>query len=268
MKTLNLDWIAGFIDGDGSFAIEKPDKKKMFYRPSLSISQNDPQLLHKIKDYFGCGSVARKDEKSWHYRCRSAEQFEKFIIPKLGKAPFQTIKQFQYELICEQALPLLLKEEKDASDFEKLENLNQQIRKSRKNSIYVNPNLPINLNWFLGFFEAEGNFYTDIRTNPSEVRIAFKVTQNNKSLLEKIQSFFCYGNIQVERPNIWKYNVEGIKNVTTKGYEIFNNQPLKGKKNVERVRFLSIIRILLKEEHKTDKGLAKIQKMISWDPPS
>jgi|AntRauTorcE11897_2_1112592.scaffolds.fasta_scaffold37301_1 hypothetical protein len=35
MNTLNKDWLAGFIDGDGSFAI---DKVGNFYRPSLSIA--------------------------------------------------------------------------------------------------------------------------------------------------------------------------------------------------------------------------------------
>lgn len=262
MITLDSNWVAGFIDGDGSFGLEN---SQGFYRPILSISQNDPQLLNKIKDFFGCGTVTRKSKKAWHYRCRSARQFQDFIIPKLGKAPFQTIKQFQYELICEQALPLLLKTQKDDADLKELENLDLRILLSRKDVSYVNTNLEMSLNWFLGFFEAEGNFYVKIRTtDPVDLRIAFKVTQKNKPLLKKIQSFFGFGLIQVERPEIWKYNVEGIKNVTTKAYSIFRNHPLKGKKNLERVKFLSIIRILLKNGHKTTQGLEKIQKIQNW----
>jgi hypothetical protein len=263
MTKLDSNWVAGFIDGDGSFAL---DKSLGFYRPILSISQNDPQLLNKIKDFFGCGTVTRKDQKAWHYRCRSAQQFKNCIIPKLGKAPFQTIKQFQYELICEQALPLLQKN--DPADLKELEDLDLQIKLSRKDLSYVNPNLIMNLNWFLGFFEAEGNFYVNIRkTDPVDLRISFKVTQKNKPLLEKIQTFFGFGAIQVERPEIWKYNVEGIKNVTTNVYSILRNQPLKGKKNLERVKFLSVIRILLKDGHKTTQGLEKIKKIQNWRAP-
>lgn len=263
MTKLDSNWIAGFIDGDGHFSLEN---SRGFYRPILSISRNDPQLLNKIKDYFGCGTVTRKSDTAWHYRCRSTQQFQNFIIPKLGKAPFQTIKQFQYELICEQALPLLLQQD-TLNHINELQNLVLQIQDSKKNLSYVNPNLPITLNWFLGFFEAEGNFYARIRkTNPIDLRIAFKVPQKNKPLLDKIQSFFGFGSVQVERSGVWKYNVEGIQNITIHGYSIFKNRPLKGLKNIERVKFLSLIRILLKDGHKTSQGLVKIQKILSFSP--
>jgi hypothetical protein len=292
MTKLNTDWIAGFIDGDGSFALERPDKTKSFYRPSLSIAQNDLQLLYKIKDYFGCGTVTRKTHNAWQYRCRSTQHFQEFIIPKLGKTPFHSIKQQQYQLICEQALPILLQKTTDdplekQKKLSRLEDLDRQIQISRTDTTYVNPNAEMSLDWFLGFFEAEGNIYMKIRrrtidhtksstaklsmdtldllnTKGIDIRIAFKVTQKNKPLLEKIQSFFNFGAIQLEREQIWKYNVEGIKNVTTHGYSLFRSHPLKGRKNLERVKLLSVIRILLKDGHKTPEGLAKIEKILSW----
>ena len=258
--TISPEWIAGFIDGDGSFAL---DKVASFYRPSLSISQNDPQLLYQIKDYFGCGSVTQVSKKNWRYRCRSANDFHNFIIPKLGNSPFQTIKQFQYELIRDQALPLLLQPNSEGR-LETLQKLDNQIRLSRQDSMYVNSNLPISFDWFLGFFEAEGNFYVTVKhtTTRADVRIACKITQRNKPLLQKIQNFFGFGAIQIERHEIWKYNVEGIKNVINHAYPIFRNHPLKGRKNLERVRFLSVIRILAINGHRTPEGLDKIERKI------
>jgi hypothetical protein len=268
MNLLQKNWIAGFIDGDGSLALEREGN---FYRPSLSISQNDYQLLLKIKEYFGCGTVTQKDSKSWHYRCRSAEQFQEFIIPRLGKAPFQTIKQFQYELICEKALPILINNsQKNRQDILDLDNIIKQIKESRNNSNYVNSNQPIDFMWFLGFFEAEGNFYLSIRnsyvssdSNQMNIRIAFKVTQKNKLLLEKIKCFFNFGKVQSEGyvRNIWKYNVEGITNVTNHGFSIFRTNPLNGKKNLQRIKFLIAIRTISKGEHKTENGLLKLKKL-------
>lgn len=298
---LNNNWIAGFIDGDGSFAL---DKVGDFYRPSLSIAQNDPQLLYKIKQYFGCGSVTAKNAKAWHYKCRSAEQFEKFIIPKLGRAPFQTIKQFQYEVICDEVMPILLikrpplsnanvpphrhmgendmqdpnnKEGNYSKNLEPnnpnnkgdllaiLEKCQKKITESRiLLGDYSNPQTAINLDWFLGFFEAEGNFYLRVR-EPKDIRIAFKVTNANYALLEKIQSFLNFGRVQYNKEgykrNTWKYNVEGVENVCTYGLPLFANQPLKGLKNIKREHFLKAVRIIAKNGHKTEEGLVKLRKL-------
>jgi len=255
---LNKDWLAGFIDGDGSFAI---DKVGNFYRPSLSIAQDDPELLHKIKDYFGCGTVTPKNSKSYHYRCRSASQFRDHILPKLGEFPFQTRKQLEYDIIRNVALPICL----GGGSKVVLENCQKQI-KALRNLTYVNPNTPINLDWFLGFFEAEGNFYFSVReTNPIDVRIAFKVTQANKELLQKIQNFFGFGLIQSESSRssleIWKFNVEGAKNIALYGIPLFQKNCLHGKKDIERINFLKAAGILSTKGHQNPQQLEVLKEL-------
>lgn len=261
MKTnLNVSWISGFIDGDGSFAV---DKVGPFYRPSLAITQNDPALLFKVKKYFGCGSVIQVNQNSWVYRCRSAKQFRNFILPRLKGSCFQTIKQVQYEILCEVTDFCTTEYSfQDLNHQKKLANYAAQIKASRSQSSYVNPNCPMNLDWFFGFFEAEGNFHLKIR-NKKETRISYKVTQANYDLLVKIQDFFGFGLIHSEGLNrsTWKYNVEGHKIIIEKGLPLFEKHSLKGKKNVERVKFLKAARIVAKGEHQTQKGLNKLCRL-------
>lgn len=262
--TLEKDWVAGFIDGDGSFSIEKTSHN---YRPVLSVAQNDVKLLHKLKQYFGCGEVTLKKGDSWHYRCRSAEHFQRFIIPKLGDNPFQTKNQLKYQLLreSEEALPLMLSPT-NSSSKQKLEQLHKSMKLLTENSDYVNPNLPITLEWFRGFFEAEGNLYYKCRSKSGKVdiRISLKVTQKNVNLLEKINKFFPFGAVQFERKEsgIYKFNVEGVKNVQDASYIL--RPPFKGDNNIKRCRFLSFLRIVSKGEHKTEQGLARCDKLVSW----
>jgi len=258
MILLNSNWVAGFIDGDGSFAL---DTVGTFYRPSLSISQDDPQLLYKIKKFFGCGSVTQKNARSWHYRCRSAEQFKKYIIPKLGKAPFQTVKQYQYEIICNEAMPLFMDKSIPERKCHSLLQVCLEKIKNSRNIVYVNSNTPINEDWVVGFFEAEGHF--SLRLSEARyVFISYKITQKNKLLLEKIQNFFGFGNVHSEgEGRSLKYSVEGIENVCRYGLPFFIKNPLKGKKNLQRVKFVKALRILSKENYRNDENLAKLSKL-------
>jgi hypothetical protein len=43
--TFTVDWIIGFIDGDGSFALDKVGRN--FYRPSLRFNLKLVKILYK-----------------------------------------------------------------------------------------------------------------------------------------------------------------------------------------------------------------------------
>lgn len=54
MADMNWDYIAGFIDGEGSFTIASQD---YYFHPRLSISQNTSDVLEEIQCFFIAHSI-------------------------------------------------------------------------------------------------------------------------------------------------------------------------------------------------------------------
>jgi hypothetical protein len=66
---MNLDWIAGFFDGEGSVSLlvgglrrkRKDFRYGFVITPKIAISQKDPTVLHQIKQFLGYGFVSGHD---------------------------------------------------------------------------------------------------------------------------------------------------------------------------------------------------------------
>jgi hypothetical protein len=61
---LNWEYIAGFIDGEGSFSIASSSKKRVLYRAVLSVANNDRAILEQIREAFGFGKVYRHTRRN------------------------------------------------------------------------------------------------------------------------------------------------------------------------------------------------------------
>lgn len=66
-KPFDEGWLIGFSEGEGSFTYSHSEGW-----PSFNITQNNKEILEKIRDYFGLGCVykhcGRKDCKAWKYK--------------------------------------------------------------------------------------------------------------------------------------------------------------------------------------------------------
>ena len=264
-KNLNIEWLLGFIDGDGYFGLEKMKNKRngkiyIFYRPILAISQNDITVLYKIKSFVGCGSVSSKgkSKKHYHYRIRSASLLKQYFFPLIKNYTFQTNKQLQLKILkiavtflTTTYSPLLNKH----NLF--LEKLDQKLR-HLKTVNYLNKHL-ISLNWFIGFFEAEGTLYFNMHYE--KPRFFIKVTQKNKPLLLKIQNFFKYGSIQKERESIYYFGISSQSDLN-KIFVIFEQNFFYSKKNLYRIKWLKAFRIISKAKvNKQSISQKQIQKL-------
>lgn len=106
--TTNLEaqWVVGFVDGEGCFNLDTHVKKDMRWgiqmQPEFTVVQHerDVQILHALKDLFGCGNVAvnRKDHTStrMHYRCKSVKDLHEKVIPFFEKHKLKTKKGVEF----------------------------------------------------------------------------------------------------------------------------------------------------------------------------
>lgn len=105
---LEAQWVVGFVDGaeQGCFNLDTHVKADMRWgiqmQPEFTVVQHerDVQILHALKDLFGCGSVGinRKDQTStrMHYRCKSVKDLHEKVIPFFEKHSLKTKKGVEF----------------------------------------------------------------------------------------------------------------------------------------------------------------------------
>ena len=99
---LNAQWVVGFIDGEGCFHIGINQNKEMKLGvqvlPELTVVQHerDEQVLHGLKDYFGCGVVRKNHGKIKAYRVRGHQNLLTKIIPFFEKHQLKTKKRIDF----------------------------------------------------------------------------------------------------------------------------------------------------------------------------
>ena len=98
---LNPFWIAGFVDGEGTFyvGINKQPSMTIGYQvlPEFRIVQHkkDIKLLYELKKYFGFGVVRVNHDDRYELRIRKNDHLKK-IICFFEKYQLQTQKQFDF----------------------------------------------------------------------------------------------------------------------------------------------------------------------------
>lgn len=93
---INLGWIAGLLEGEGSFGVAK--RKKDGYSCRVAISMTDPDVIQKAKDLSGFGRVYGpypvkesnvgsgpfKDRYLWVVQGKKAAELMRGVLPFMG----------------------------------------------------------------------------------------------------------------------------------------------------------------------------------------
>ncbi len=100
---LEVQWIVGFVDGEGCFhiGINKNEKTKygIQIQPEFSVVQHqrDIQILHALKKYFQCGQVRPNHGERYMFRVRGHENLRDRILPFFELHKLKTKKRIDFE---------------------------------------------------------------------------------------------------------------------------------------------------------------------------
>lgn len=111
LRVPDPNWLAGFIDGEGSFQFELAERatrntKYIHANPTLQIAQSnhDVAILEMIKEYFQSGYLKPKFDTSSllettnsRYTSRFVTNEEEKIVQFIDKHPLLTVKQLDFQ---------------------------------------------------------------------------------------------------------------------------------------------------------------------------
>ena len=101
-RTLEPFWVTGFVDGEGCFFVgvnRHPEMSSGFQvLPEFTVVQHqrDIQLLHALKQFFGCGVVRVNHGDRMAYRVRKLEHLKEHIVPFFERHPLQSKKRIDF----------------------------------------------------------------------------------------------------------------------------------------------------------------------------
>ena len=108
--SLTPDYVVGFIDGEGCFSVSvRPhpsinNPQRWLISPAFQAYQHGDavEVLHRLREFFGCGSITSKGPKSsvMTYSVHSKTELESVIIPFFEDHPL-LIKQGDFRKFSE-----------------------------------------------------------------------------------------------------------------------------------------------------------------------
>ena len=108
--------MVGFVDGEGCFFVGIKPHSEMTsgfqVLPEFTVVQHqrDVQLLHALKQFFGCGVVRRNHREQMAYRVRSLDHLNEKIVPFFEKHPLKSKKRIDF-VKFRRVLQLMTREE-------------------------------------------------------------------------------------------------------------------------------------------------------------
>ena len=140
VKALDGAYVAGFIDGEGSFSISigkhKTLSRGLEVRPEFEIEvrADDAEVIERILVTIGCGRIydCSYERYGWYphvkYKVTSTRDMEEILFPFLDQNPLQAKKAKSYVLFRDIVLAYRRKEHLGDKGFQKILKQRDELR--------------------------------------------------------------------------------------------------------------------------------------------
>lgn len=132
-------YIAGFVDGEGSFFITARPRKDYFsgwkFSGHFNIGNSDLQVLEICRKYLGCGTIRKYRPNFYTLEIADRHLFKMFVFPFFKRFGFLSNKKKHELQIFKKALQLIENGINTQKDLENLLALRKQLNEFRKTRI-------------------------------------------------------------------------------------------------------------------------------------
>lgn len=147
MSKLNPNYVAGFIDGEGCFAISigrhktLKSGKEIKLEFEVELRADDRKILERIQETLECGNIydLNYERYGWHphvkYKIQKLQDFQEKLIPFFKKYPLQAKKAKSFKIFCKAVKAFAKKEHLAPNGIQKFRKLQQQMRIDGKKTI-------------------------------------------------------------------------------------------------------------------------------------
>lgn len=279
---LDPNWITGFSDAEGCFTVIISKRKDTLnWRVSVSFEINlhikDIEILHKIKNYFGVGSIITRPNKNLCvYRLTKIKDLLSIIIPHFNKYPLLTQKYSDYVLWSKVVDLMSKKQHLSDQGFSTILSYYASINKGMSPSVsnafpdiigvkkdtIVLPN-SLNPNWVSGFVAGDGGFSIGIRKKTEQIYFRFHITQHSRDslLMNLFVKFFVSGKVNIRTNNKrCDYYVQDFLQIYNNIIPHFDKYPLNNIKSLDLIDFKKAINLF---KAKGRDSINEIKEIIS-----
>lgn len=283
VEKLHPYYITGFTDGEGCFSISIFKDSRMStgwqVKPiyKISLHNRDKTLLILIQKSLGVGKIYKHGENSLDFRVSGLKNL-KVVINHFDKYPLITKKSSDY-LLFKQAVKLIAeKEHLTKEGLLKLVNLKASLNTglSDKFKLSFPYAIPVtkplvknetimDINWFIGFVEAEGSFqviHQQLKSKSESVSLRFTITQHfrDKQLIESLVNYLSCGRYYKSSNRNEVYFISStFEDNYKKIIPIFAKYPLYGSKQKDYLDYVKVANLIKSKDHLTAEGLSKIK---------
>lgn len=282
-KNINISFIVGFIDAEGSFLIymRKSSRYSQGWQVkpvfSIGLHTKDLLLLENICAFLDVGRIYKKPG-SVHLQVENLEGINR-LIKILGNNPFISQKRADFELFKKAVELINQGEHLTKEGLEKIVAIRASMNLGLSEGIlkafpdinsYERPSIQtpsvIDSNWLAGFAEGESNFAIRVSSSVSHilgksVSLRFTITQHKRdiSLLNSIEKSLGCGQVKERSAHpCADYIVTNFREINEVIIPFFEKFPLTGNKKLDYLDFCKAAELIKNKVHLTKEGLDEI----------